>query len=240
MDLESTSREPRLRTECLRRDGRSCVITGVSDVDNPIPGSITGVLEAAHILPFALGSYRNETESLRNCLIWTNIFRFFPSLRSRLGFMSDDINRIDNVMMLLQTIRYEFGRFHISLAATDTENTYTIKTFRGMPTMCNFFLPPNGQVVLTSHDDRYKLPHPILLQVHNAVAHILHLTGRGEKAEKLQREYEDAQSLAPGGGSDVESLLAFSSLGVLASAETGNRQRRREVGREETSSKERE
>ncbi|PWY69600.1 hypothetical protein BO94DRAFT_590387 [Aspergillus sclerotioniger CBS 115572] len=175
-------------------------------------------LEAAHIIPFALGAYRNSNERAQNCVIWANILRYFPSLRSRLGFISDEINRHENVMMLEAGIHREFGRFCLTLVPTSTENTYTVKTYQGFSTLYNIALPTNGRVVFISHDNRYQLPHPLLLQVHNAVAHILHMTGRGGKAEKLKREYDDSGLLAPEGGSDVESLLSLSTLGLLESA----------------------
>ncbi|PYI02103.1 hypothetical protein BO78DRAFT_377758 [Aspergillus sclerotiicarbonarius CBS 121057] len=218
-DIQSISRndQERLRSECMRRDGNRCVITGVYDTnmkDRP-RGATIGFLEAAHILPFALGTYRNEAERHRICLIWTNIYRYFPEVRARLNFLSTDINSEKNVMMLLKPLHQEFGNFSLSFMATDIPDTYRLKTFDGFSNVYNWLLPANRLVAFTSSDQRYSLPHPVLLGIHDAIAHILHLTGRGEKADKLQQDYNELGCLAPGGTTDIESLLALSTLGPL-------------------------
>ncbi|OJJ66011.1 hypothetical protein ASPBRDRAFT_667000 [Aspergillus brasiliensis CBS 101740] len=216
-DFESQTRhaQQRLRAECLRRDGGCCIVTGASDYRNPTT-PITGELEAAHILPFSLASYGNEIERTESCQIWTNIFRYFPSLRSRLNFTCVNINDHTNVMMLDAAIHRQFGRFALSLAATSEMNVYTIETFKGFATIHAHALPVDRRVTLTSHDGRYELPSPILLEIHNSISHILHLTGRGEMADKIKEEYDAAPSLAPGGESNVLALLSVSNLALRA------------------------
>lgn len=60
MEFESSSRaaQHRLRQECLRRDGWRCVVTKFWDPKLRLPHELLSCpLEAAHILPFSLGSF---------------------------------------------------------------------------------------------------------------------------------------------------------------------------------------
>jgi len=70
-EIESSSRndQQKLKTDCLRRDGFRCVISGLYDRQSirdhlvtPPAGNPSGGTECAHILPFALRKF-NERNS---------------------------------------------------------------------------------------------------------------------------------------------------------------------------------
>ncbi|QKX63551.1 uncharacterized protein TRUGW13939_10722 [Talaromyces rugulosus] len=76
--------QSQLRHHCLERDGYKCVATGRYSGDHAHPQNApTTYLEAAHIIPFALGSFQpNDGEAMdRHAKIWVNLRRFFPVLR---------------------------------------------------------------------------------------------------------------------------------------------------------------
>lgn len=224
-DIESITRadQRRLRTNCLERDGHRCVLSKLwnPNFPNRPPNEPKAPLEAAHIIPFALGTFRsNDPDSReRHATIWVNIHRYFPALRSRLHFTSEHVNREANVMMLLSPLHGEFGEFRLTFEATQTENRYRVKVFPNFNDGYNVFLPPNRIVTFMSHDSRWHLPNPFLLQVHVAIANILHLSGRGEKIETLKRDLGDMNGgLAPNGSTEIGDLLSVSRLSLLSSA----------------------
>ncbi|EER40137.1 conserved hypothetical protein [Histoplasma capsulatum H143] len=146
MDFEPISRneQRRLRNKCLSRDGQMCVISKAHNEDaHPPPDSLFAPLETAHIIPFSLASFSGEEERLRTSTIWTNIYRYFPSLRSRMNFTLDNVNEVENAMMLIPSLHTEFGRFHFALEATTTIHRYRVKTFKNFTTINNHFLPTN-------------------------------------------------------------------------------------------------
>jgi hypothetical protein len=79
-----------------------------------------------------------------------------------------------------------------------------------------FSILPNRRVTLRSHDGRYAAPNPKFLQVHAAVARILHLTGAGEYIEKVLRERKAISYLATDGSTDVGRLLLAFEVAVLS------------------------
>jgi len=84
---------------------------------------------------------------------------------------------------------------------------YRIKTYRGFPPLCLAWLPENRLVTLENHFPAHQLPHPILLQLHAAIAQILHATGMCEYLERIFRGQEELWCLASDGTTDVASRL---------------------------------
>jgi hypothetical protein len=222
LDLESATRndQQRLYANCLKRDGYQCVITKLWDKHYDLPAEAkTGPLDTAHIIPFALGAFRNDDERRQMSIVWVNILRYFPSLRSRLNMSPADVNREDNIIMLLSPLHTEFGAFDIIFEATETPNRYRLKTFLGFSSGFSFLLPSDRTVTISRSDNRYPVPNPTYLAVHAAIGNILHASGRGEAIEKLVRDLGDAggSGLAKDGSTNIGDLLSVSQLSILSS-----------------------
>ncbi|GIJ98286.1 hypothetical protein Aspvir_000402 [Aspergillus viridinutans] len=210
------AQQQQLREEALWRDGNKCVISGEYDVNlnDEYPDEVTADLETAHIIPFAIAKFDNDAERQR-MIVWVNMFRYFPSIRSRLNFHYDQINSLTNVMMLSDMIHKQFGRFSLTLEPTDTLNQYRLKTFPSCTRNLRYHLPKSGVVNLICHDGRYPLPSPELLQLHCSVANILNATGRGEKIDRILRDYVATGALARDGSTNISELLSVSKLMLL-------------------------
>ncbi|KAJ5661693.1 uncharacterized protein N7477_009309 [Penicillium maclennaniae] len=203
-NFESTTRQQAaLRRACLQRDNHQCQLTKFWDFDynSRPPGLHTAYLEAAHIIPFGLGNFRHD-ERLRHAQIWQCLYRYFPTIRDLFHRSDEDINRIDNVMMLVGTLHQEFGRFSFILEETNVSDRYRVKTFSHFR---NSFLLPY-------------MPDKFLLAVHAAIGNILHATGRAELIAKTMKHLEEGgcPALAKDGSTNVEKFLSVTGLSLLA------------------------
>jgi len=116
-----------LKAACLRRDNNRCVISGyydaiiaiesmtASDLDN----TVTADTDAAHIIPFSLGTFA-ESERRNTAAIWDALYRCFPSLRSRINLSLDKINDTYNATTLITNLHAAFGKFQLALEPTVT------------------------------------------------------------------------------------------------------------------------
>lgn len=68
---------------------------------------------------------------------------------------------------------------------------------------------------MTAHNGHFPLPSSILLQVHCAVANILHATGRGEKIDQVLCNYDATGSLASDSSTNVSQLLSVTKIALL-------------------------
>lgn len=213
--------QAKLRTDCLRRDGNMCVISKAYNVDavTKPPGVKTSHLTAAHIVPFSLGTFKDDTEERRITEIWVNIFRYFPSVRSRINFSTEQVNSVKNVMMLANPLHDEFGGFRLAFESTDVPNRYRVETFASFSSLLDVHLPPDRVVTFGIHDGPGPLPSKILLETHCAIARVLNATGRAELVEQIRREWGEsgAARLASDGSTNVERLLSISELAIRAS-----------------------
>lgn len=229
LDLTSASRndQERLLQNCLKRDGYRCVITNTWSTSRHPPNQSWGPLDAVHILPFSLGSFGNEDERRQSSMVWVNVFRYFPSVISLLTPPNttdptfENVNKVNNMMMMLQPLHQQFGSFHLVLESTMTPNRYRVKTFPSFPPVYLYHLLPERVITLTSHDRRYPLPAAKYLELHAAIGNILHASGRGELIEKLMRDLGDNGGtitvLRKDGNMDLGALLSVSGLSLLAS-----------------------
>ncbi|KAJ5179009.1 hypothetical protein N7492_002219 [Penicillium capsulatum] len=176
------AREARLKTQCLDRDGRKCVVTGLFDEDSLDANSTsaTTYTECVYIIPFALASWRTDSEAYAKDIIWTNLIRYFPAIRS-INLNRENINDTGNAMTMSTNLHRPFGRFDFSFEATPQPHRYRIQNYRSRLQQ-NF---PRF-VMFTQYDARYNLPNPELLQVHAIIARIFHASGA---ASTLKRHF---------------------------------------------------
>lgn len=216
----ASQNEKRLLSNSLKRDGYRCTITKCwSSSHNFPPNEPKAPLQAVHILPFALGSsFMNEDDRRQSSLVWASIFRYFPSIRSTLNVL-ENVNREDNMMMMIIPLHVEFGAFHFILESTPTPDRYHLKTFPSFASLYSILLPWDRVIILKSHDPHFPLPTAEHLQLHAAIGNILHASGRVEIIEKLIRDLEgvDASVISNDGSTDLSNLLSVSVLSLLAS-----------------------
>ncbi|PYI15017.1 hypothetical protein BO99DRAFT_406233 [Aspergillus violaceofuscus CBS 115571] len=218
----SNRRQSQLRRSCLSRDNHRCVITGMWDSDykdRPADENATS-LEAAHIVPFGLGTFR-DGERRSNATIWQCIYRYFPVVRRFFHQPEEDINRLDNVMMLNPMIHKEFGRFALILEETDISDRYRPKIFPNFKEGYMRIHIPQF-VIIESHDANQPAINKDLLALHAAVGNILHASGRGEAIEQILEYMEEGGGdiIARDGSTNIEELLSLTSLSLLATNST--------------------
>ncbi|CAI7654323.1 unnamed protein product [Penicillium glandicola] len=221
LNIEPISRnsQSQLRHHCLQRDGNKCLATGQYSHSHAHPkNAITTHLEAAHVIPFALGSFQADNSEAvnRHAKIWVNLMRYFPVLRS-ISFTSEQINSEKNVLMLDSQLHTEFGQFRLIFEATGVTNQYRIKTFPDTATGPIRNLPRNRLVNFRVHKGSWELPDPKLLQIHACIGNFLHMSGQAEIIDKVLKDFEDCGGLAPSGSTNIEALLAVSGLSLLPS-----------------------
>jgi hypothetical protein len=120
-----------------------------------------------------------------------------------------------NVMTLSLSIHAQFRRFSLALEqTTDTINQYRVKTFRGFATAHRAELPASATISMTAHDGS-PLASPILLQVHCAIANILHATGEGAKIARVLRDYDATVGFASKGSTNISQLLSVTKLALV-------------------------
>ncbi|KAJ5618174.1 hypothetical protein N7537_003288 [Penicillium hordei] len=215
-------REARLKTECLARDGSRCVVTGLFDEDsldasNTSPSTYT---DCVHIIPFSLASWSTESEGYAEDIIWTNLIRHFPTIQA-IKFNRENINDTTNAMTMSSELHRSFGRFDFSFEETSQPHKYRIQNYR--PRL-RLHLPRT--VAFNWYDQRYDLPRPELLKVHAIIARIFHASGAAEQIDKALHNLGEHCELAKDGNTDISSMLAVTTLGVLGSR-AGNVQQTR-------------
>ena len=121
--IEPSSRKDQagLKAICLERDDYCCVATGFVDIkwadthpaDYPW-GTPVEKTECAHILPFSLGKFDdNSTLDVTNkAIIWAALFRYFPALQGLIR--AETINIPENAITLSSPLHSYFGEFEFS------------------------------------------------------------------------------------------------------------------------------
>ncbi|KAJ5692831.1 hypothetical protein N7462_002254 [Penicillium macrosclerotiorum] len=206
--------QAQLRDHCLERDGYRCVVTGqYSSKHRHPPNSITTILQAAHIIPFALGSFNvdNSEPINRNAIIWVNLRRYFPVLRA-MAADQQIINHESNVLMLDPVTHLEFGQFHIILEATSVTHQYHVKAFPNAATNPLTYLSNDRLIKFKNHAGHWSLPDPALIQVHASIGNFLHMVGMAELLDKIVDDYDDCGGLNPNGSTNIADMLALKGL----------------------------
>jgi len=231
----SRSSQSQIRQRCLERDGNRCVAAGYYNHSNAHPrNALTTYLEVSHIIPFTLGSFQADDGE-----IWVNLRRYFPILRS-MSFTSEQINSEKNALILDSQLHRVFAQFKLIFEATGVAHQYRIKTFPGIATGPIQGLPRNRLVKFRVHKGSWEkgswekgswekgswekgswekgsweLPDPNLLKIHACIGNFLHISGQAKIIDKLLQRFEDCDGLAPSGSTNIEDLLAVSSLSLL-------------------------
>ncbi|KAL1967979.1 hypothetical protein VTN77DRAFT_2396 [Rasamsonia byssochlamydoides] len=216
---ESPSRKSQAQLEklCLHRDNFRCMVTGIVDVDSKgmraSLAGISGPTQLSHILPLSIGRWDNNKQDHAVSQVWATLTKCFP--RIELG--PSDINHPTNLMTLYDTVHSAFGKFTLAFEPTssspfDESNEYKVLTFgRKYPTVLDIHLPqPNAHGDRIVKFEKYAdvdLPSPVLLQIHAALANILHASGTAEYIDKVMEEREEIQCLASNGSTNIQRLL---------------------------------
>lgn len=94
-------------------------------------------------------------------------------------------------------------------ARQDSSDTYIIRTYEENTAYALFF-PSSMRVTFFANGTDVPLPNPRLLEVHAAIARVLHASGSAEYIDKVLRDREDIRCLATDGSTDIAAmLLAF-------------------------------
>lgn len=173
-------------------------------------------LEAAHVIPFALGSFQaKESEAVdRHTTIWDNLKRYFPAICS-LSFTSEQVNSEKNILMLDSQLHTEFCQLRLIFEAIGIAHQYRIKTFADTATGPIRDLPKTRLVKFRRHKGSWELPHPKLLEIHACIGNFLHMSGQAEIIDKVLKDFEGYGSLAPNGSTNIEDLFAMHGLSLL-------------------------
>ncbi|KAI5780998.1 hypothetical protein DFH27DRAFT_519580 [Peziza echinospora] len=223
-EIETSTRAAQawLKTVCLRRDRNRCIITHAYDAIQSMKlpeaerdSCIAAKTEVAHIIPFSLGHFgENETRSI--AIIWDAMYRYFPSIRSRVTLSPQKINEPWNAMTMITVFHDAFGEFSLALEPTSTDDVYRIQTYPHFQNLYNYLLPPERQITLVSDDPRYLLPNRYLLETHAAIAKILHISGAGEYVERVIWDFEQIACLAEDGSTNLQELMMVADFLTVA------------------------
>jgi len=165
--------------------------------------AMTAVTQAVHIVPFSLSHFK-ENQRLSIATTWDAIYRMFPDIRSRINFGANDINDTRNVMTMDRDLHANFGEFQFCFVATGRPNRYKIKRYKVTP-MVHLVLPE--YVEFTAHSGLHELPSPELLQLHAAVAQVLHTSGLARFIDDVHEDRDMIRGLAEDGSTPISRLL---------------------------------
>ncbi|CAA7270373.1 unnamed protein product [Cyclocybe aegerita] len=204
----------------LRRDGYTCVITGIVDSRRPVDPGVTR-LEVAHVLRRAVGgqSHRETDPSFRPAAATFDILRNYTRLPDDyLWNMEDHIDHPSNAITLGADAHILFDQYRIRLLPTATEHTYTLDWFDKLR-VADFLSGlrklggRNLAVVFrnrTPHGYAYNMPDPIFIGIHATVAGVLDISGAAEFIDNLIDKHPPSGSSKPASSwSDMEELISL-------------------------------
>jgi hypothetical protein len=100
-----------------------------------------------------------------------------------------NVDRPGNAITLERNMHYNFGAFEIFFDPIEGQvHTYRIETFSAFNIHDD--LPVTRKLYLTE-SRTIDPPLPRLLAIHNAIGHILHLSGAGQYIDEILRDLED-------------------------------------------------
>jgi len=162
--------------------------------------AVTVYTQAAHIFPastnkhIATGEERHPKTDYA-ATAWAVVDRF-GGVKVTEELNGANIHRLGNVMTMQVDVHMKFDSLGIWFEETGTPNKYNICARR----QANLAgLPPT--VTFTTTDPRLPLPDPRYLRVHAACARVAHLSGAGECIDRVIRDMQYTDVLAPDGSS---------------------------------------
>lgn len=163
-------------------------------------------LQAAHILRISiLYKYDGDDFTLPTTL---DIIKCYVNVPwDFMKTVADGIDTPLNGITLQYTLHTLFDDFAWCLHATDVPETYDVHWFR--PILRGF---ENFQQVRFQDHSKHGmlLPHPKLIAIHAAVAHVIHLSGAGKGMDKVcDRFFGEGPSSMPSGHISRNEDLAF-------------------------------
>ncbi|KAG1774105.1 hypothetical protein EV702DRAFT_1200600 [Suillus placidus] len=203
----SATRSPSFRKKILERDGQRCVVSRVWQLDCGPADSPDPVqdLQVAHILRRSvLHKYDGDKFALPATLDIIKCYANIPW--DFMKTVADCIDAPVNGMTLQYTLHTLFDNFAWCLHATDVPETYDVHWFRPVPRGHENF----QQVRFQDHSKHgTPLPHPKIIAIHAAVAHVLHLSGAGEVMDKVCDRFFGEGPSVPSGHISSNEDLAF-------------------------------
>ena len=227
---EPVSKLSRLKEQCLQRDDHKCPFTQIWDEsqvpkhDTLTPFRWTGCID---IIPFSLGTWKDKKERHAKAIVWRNLVTCFPELEKKLGITRHSLIDAQNAMTMAQSLHLSFGHLDFALEQTSTPHHYRIKNYR--PNCLDTYVLPKT-VTFESHDSRFALPSPELLNIHAIITKIFHTCGRAGYIERCVYKREKSPGIARDGSTDLFSILTATSLGVLATESSDQAEARAQTG----------
>ncbi|KAJ6600191.1 hypothetical protein B0H10DRAFT_2441155 [Mycena sp. CBHHK59/15] len=230
--IEGTDRseQGKLRDTIAAREQNRCAITGAFDLsfvtkllqqgrEQEIPDVPQLRMEAAHVIPFLLNDFNNNTgitSEIKDAARTWDMLQSWTNLD--LGkLVGSNINSPTNAIFMTADEHYSFGRFRFYLdeqAYPNSPNKYKARMVQ------NGRRFSNGQV---STDVEFREveksgvepPDPQFLRIHAAFSKVLNLCGAAEHFENVERDAESATTLRMDGTTDF-GLLLMSRLPIAA------------------------
>ncbi|KAF9472842.1 hypothetical protein BDN70DRAFT_886520 [Pholiota conissans] len=179
----------------IREEGR-CAITHsldpslVPENDKEVVDGVS-LLEAAHILPFALNTNNFTDPTLAGTRTTWHIFKNWTGIDLDSLVIREKINTSSNaILMNISDLQAQFAKFKIWFEPIPGhENHYTVKTSRRVRLL-------NGKVNaiarFRSREDSsggIELPDPAFLRIHAALAKVLHACGAVDVFDEWERDF---------------------------------------------------
>nr|KMM70092.1 hypothetical protein CPAG_06404 [Coccidioides posadasii RMSCC 3488] len=198
-----------LRALCLIRDHHRCVISRAFDSQQAITrmmqhgsnardddgklfedNEILRFLEVAHIIPHSLVQ-GNENSELSDTKKMTLMILNMLDCDVIHLIEGTHIDSPRNAISLTIDFHKYFGNFDIYFEPiANQEHTYRIDSFLPPIFTASLGLPVTRKLLL-SEGRVMDAPLPKLLALHQAIAHILHLSGAGEYIDRILRDFEE-------------------------------------------------
>ncbi|KIM25918.1 hypothetical protein M408DRAFT_25811 [Serendipita vermifera MAFF 305830] len=199
-DEDDIKREASFRSDLLKRDSGTCVVTGVisdsRDYDgraNLYPNQDRGVVEGAHIIPLALAANNVEKENIRSIIATFAGPKFLERFEH-------DVNDVRNGMILDLNCHKSFDKLQWSIKATQIGvDKYEYKIQRTRP---DEGVNAGTSSSLVEHNKVLEFastaPDPVYCNLHLAVSLVVQAKGLADIFDTWPDEDEESTDPVPG------------------------------------------